>query len=131
MKDIRLKGCLLSQAFEVAQGQGTTKRNNPTKRPRDFPPQSGEMCSSTNMFGFASEDCGEVKKLSGLSLLPGLVLVAAIILALFCITALVYGFHARRRHRWHISEEERVSFSPSRQGGSQEEVYDRVTTEEQ
>ena len=25
-------------------------------------------------------------------------------------------------HRWHISEEERVSFSPSRQGGSEEEV---------
>jgi len=139
MKDIRLKGCLLSQAFEVAQGQGTTKRNNPTKRPRDFPPQSGEVsikticairtltnlfqiCSSTNMFGFASDDCGEVKKLPGLSLLPGLVLAAAIILALFCITALVYGFHARRRHRWHISEEERVSFSPSRQGGSEEEV---------
>jgi len=122
MKDIRLKGCLLSQALEAAQVQGTTERNNPTKRPRDFPPQSDEMCSSTNMFGFASEDCGEIKKLPGLSLLPGLVLAAVIILALFCITALVYGFRARRRHRWHISEEERVSFSPSRQGGSEEEV---------
>ena len=89
------------------------------------------------MFGFSSE-LEDEKQLSGLGVLPGLVVGAAILLGLFCITALVYGFHARRRcggnlstlivtstvfsHRWHISEEERVSFSPSRQGDSVEEV---------
>ena len=31
-------------------------------------------------------------------------------------------------HRWHISEEERVSFSPSRQGGSEEEVAEKKTS---
>lgn len=30
-------------------------------------------------------------------------------------------------HQWHISEEERVSFSPSRQGGSEEEVGAKKT----
>lgn len=127
MKDIRLRGCLLSQAVEAAPGRGTNKRSNPTK---DLPPPSNEMGIPTNMFGFTS-DQEDVKQLPGLGVLPGLVVGAAILLGLFCISALVYGFHARRRHRWHISEEERVSFSPSRQGDSEEEVYDRVTTEEQ
>lgn len=127
MRDIRLKGCLLSQALEAAQGRGTNKRSNPTK---NRPPQSTEMGTSTNMFGFTS-DLEDVKQLPSLGVFPVLIVAAAILLGIFCISALVYGFHARRRHRWHISEEERVSFSPSRQGGSEEEVYDRVTTEEQ
>merc|ERR1712037_545680 len=123
MRDIRLKGCLLSQALETAPpGQeGTKKRSNPTKK---LPPPSNEMGIATNMFGFTSE-------LEDVKQLPGLGVGAAILLGLFCISALVYGFHARQRHRWHISEEERVSFSPSRQSDSEEEVYDRVTTEEQ
>ena len=95
------------------------------------------MGTSTNMFGFTS-DLEDVKQLPGLGVLPALVVGAAILVGLFCITALVYGFHARRRcggnslipivtsivfrHRWHISEEERVSFSPSRHGDSEEEV---------
>jgi len=128
MKDIRLAGCLLSQALEAAPGRGEmNKRRNPTK---NLPPPSNEMGISTNMFGFTS-DLEDVKQLPGLGVLPGLVVGAAILLGLFCITALVYSVHAKRLHRWHISEEERVSFSPSRQGGSEEEVYDRVTTEEQ
>jgi len=128
MRDIRLKGCLLSQALEAAPGPGgTEKRSNPTKK---LPPPSNEMGIATNMFGFTSE-LEDVKQLPGLGVLPGLVVGAAILLGLFCISALVYGFHARQRHRWHISEEERVSFSPSRQSDSEEEVYDRVTTEEQ
>jgi len=129
MKDIRLKGCLLSQALEAASERETNRRSNPTK---SLPPpsNSNEMGIANNMFGFSSE-LEDEKQLSGLGVLPGLVVGAAILLGLFCITALVYGFHARRRHRWHISEEERVSFSPSRQGDSVEEVYDRVTTEEQ
>ena len=140
-----------SQAVEAAPGRGTNKRSNPTK---DLPPPSNEVSMEaiciifsltnpfqmgipTNMFGFTS-DQEDVKQLPGLGVLPGLVVGAAILLGLFCISALVYGFHARRRcggnlsvpivtstvfrHRWHISEEERVSFSPSRQGDSEEEV---------
>jgi len=126
MKDIRLKGCLLSQALQATQGQKANTRRNPTKR---RPPPSDEI------FGPWPSDLElqvELKKEHpGLGFLPGLVVAAAILVGLFCISALVYGFHARRRHQWHISEEERVSFSPSRQGGSEEEVYDRVTTEEQ
>ena len=95
------------------------------------------MGTSTNMFGFTS-DLEDVKQLPSLGVFPVLIVAAAILLGIFCISALVYGFHARRRcggnslipivtsivlrHRWHISEEERVSFSPSRQGGSEEEV---------
>merc|ERR1712037_891282 len=118
-----------SQAIEAAPpGQeGTKKRSNPTKK---LPQQANKMGIATNMFGFTSER-EDVKQLPGLGVLPGLVVGAAILLGLFCVSALVYGVHARQRHRWHISEEERVSFSPSRQGDSEEEVYDRVTTVEQ
>ena len=54
------------------------------------------MGISTNMFGFTS-DLEDVKQLPGLGVLPGLVVGAAILLGLFCITALVYGVHAKRR----------------------------------
>ena len=55
-----------------------------------------QMGIATNMFGFTSE-LEDVKQLPGLGVLPGLVVGAAILLGLFCISALVYGFHARQR----------------------------------
>ena len=55
-----------------------------------------QMGIATNMFGFTSE-LEDVKQLPGLGVFPGLVVGVAILLGLFCISALVYGFHARRR----------------------------------
>ena len=61
-----------------------------------------QMGIATNMFGFTSE-LEDVKQLPGLGVLPGLVVGAAILLGLFCVSALVYGFHARQRCRGNLS----------------------------
>ena len=61
-----------------------------------------QMGIATNMFGFTSE-LEDVKQLPGLGVLPGLVVGAAILLGLFCVSALVYGVHARQRCRGNLS----------------------------
>jgi len=137
MVDITLRGCPLAKGLEVAQVSGKSKKDDSIQ---NLPPPSAkveaELGAVSNIFGFSSaatSDLKDTKTLTagGVGLLPGLLVGAGVLVGLLCMSAFFYALHTRRSHRWHISEEERVSFSPSRQGGSEEEVYDRVTPEEQ
>merc|ERR1712013_463833 len=131
MVDITLRGCPLAKV------SGKSKKDNSIQ---NLPPPSAkaeeELGAVSNIFGFSSAATSDLKDsktltAGGVGLLPGLVVGAGVLVGLLAMSAFFYALHTRRSHRWHISEEERVSFSPSRQGGSEEEVYDRVTPEEQ
>jgi len=135
ISDISLRGCFISEAVmetEIVESEPELEEEVSTN-----------VRTEDDIFHFdtAAMQSGSMKDIEsptsdipgsslGMLSLPVVGTALAVLTIVFCLSMIAYGFQARRRYQWHISEEARVSFSPSRQEGSQEDMYDLVTKEE-